>query len=113
MISPVGFERKLNNFISYCDAEDEPPTAFIIAQRLGVGEAELAAMRRGEMGDRLKAAAARLDDYREYYWTRKGLREPKLATFSTFNLKELRGGEDGERIKITVVTEGVGDEAFE
>ena len=111
--SPSILERRIDELISYCDQNDEPPMGFVTRARLGLTEAELDAMRRGDMGEGFKAAVERLDDYREYFWTRKGLRDPKLATFSTFNLKELKGGEDSERIKITVVTEGVGEGAFD
>lgn len=107
-------EERIDRLIDLCDRGNEPPTAYIIRRELGIGEEELEALRDGSRGKRFAEAAKRLDEYRAYFWTKKALNDPKWATFSTFNIKELRGGdEEGRGVTLTVKLDGVGKDAFD
>ena len=114
-ISGAELEKLIDGLIRYCDEENEPPVAFIVRKKLGLGEEELDILRSGEKGKPLREAVLRLDEYRTYFWIKKGLGDPKWATFSTFNIKELRGeGEDGHKTTtLRVVLDGVGSDAFD
>lgn len=109
-------ERRVDRLIAYCDENGEPPTSFVMRKILGMPESDLDALRDGKLGKGVREAVLRLDDYRTYFWTRKGITDSKLATFSTFNLKLLMGadekGETGREVRVNVRMEGVGDDAF-
>lgn len=110
--SAAAFARRVEGFITHCQQTEEPPTDFLLLEHLGLEGDTLTKYRRGEAGERFREAAERLATFREHYWVLKGLREPKLATFSTYHLKELRGEAQDEGLRLTVVTDGVGEEAF-
>ena len=111
-ISGAEMERRVDELIRYCDDSGEPPTSFVMRKILGMPESELEALREGRLGKKVREEVLRLDDYRTYFWTRKGISDSKLATFSTFNLKLLMGGEEDKDIRVNVRMEGVGDDAF-
>lgn len=114
-VSGAELERLIDGLIRYCDEENEPPVAFILRKKLGLGEEELDALRAGKRGKSLREAVKRLDEYRTYFWIKKGLGDPKWATFSSFNIKELRGEGDEGRGSVTlrVILDGVGGDAFD
>lgn len=114
-ISGAELEKRIDGLIDYCDSENEPPVAFIVRKKLGLTERELDKLRNGERGKTLQEAVMRLDEYRTYFWIKKGLGDPKWATFSTFNIKELRGeSEDGRHdVTLKVILDGVGGDAFD
>jgi len=100
--------------IDCCLESGEPPASHVLRRVAGISEEELNEARE-EPG--YAEEVRRLDEFRTYFWLRKGLDDPRLATFASFNLKQPmnggfndKGGNTGVRVKI--VMEGVGDNAF-
>lgn len=105
--------KKIRELIDYCEASGVPPTLYILETKTGITEEELAAMRRGESGEKRKRDALRFINYREHYWIMRGLADSKLATFSANIIKLMRedGEEEGKPV-LRVKFEGEAEEAF-
>jgi hypothetical protein len=117
--TPKTLGKLIDELISYCDENGEPPVAHVVRKIVGVTEEQLDIWRRGDSGAGFSEAVKRLDDYRTYFWLKKGLDDPRWASFSTFNLKQTmnggfsdkREGDNGD-VTITLKMEGVGSDAF-
>lgn len=109
---------KIDELIEYCDENGEPPVSHVVRKIIGVSEDEITRWRSGEDGEAFAGAVRRLDDYRTYFWLKKGLDDPRWASFSTFNLKQsINGGfsdkpADGGEVTVRLRLEGVGADAF-
>ncbi|MBQ4381389.1 MAG: hypothetical protein II794_01465 [Oscillospiraceae bacterium] len=100
-------------FIRTCE-EGEVPADYILERVTGLTEAQWTRLR--TEGNQLqRQAAERVRAYREYYWIRRGVQDPKAAVFSTFNLRRLGEEPDGggEEVTVAVRMDGVGEGAFD
>ncbi len=115
--SAAEYERKIDLFIEHCRNSGDPPTSFVMRQVMGITKKQFDELR--QKGESYERAAEKLDEFRTYFWIKKGLDDPRWATFSTFNLKQADNGgfsdkpegQSGE-VVIRVDMSGVGPEAF-
>ncbi len=122
-LSAEAFDERVQRFIDYCDGLDEPPTALNLRavglssdtveqarafENLSDSERNRLSKRERNKRQRKLDAVHRLDEYRTAFWLRQGLRNPRLASFATFNLRQ-----EPDPLSVSVNLSGVGDDAFD
>lgn len=122
-LSAEAFEERVQRFIDFCDGFDEPPAAFNLRtvglsadaveqarafENLSDAERQKLSKRERDKRQRKLDAVHRLDEYRTAFWLRQGLRNPRLASFATFNLRQ-----EADSQNVFVNLSGVGDDAFD
>lgn len=136
-LDPDRLRDGIRELMATCEETGEPPVAYKLRQVTGIGERELEEIRgyrqltareRNRLTEperrrrtELMEAVERLDEYRTWYWLKRGLDNPRLVTFAMFNLRQPsnggysdgRGGQSAQRAEVVIETEGVGDGAFD
>ncbi len=122
-LSAETFEERVQHFIDYCNELDEPPAAFNLRavglssdaveqarafENLSDSERNKLSKRERDKRQRKLDAVHRLDEFRTAFWLRQGLRNPRLASFATFNLRQ-----EPDSQSVSVNLSGVGDDAFD
>lgn len=121
-------EEAIDRCVAHCLATGEPPVGYVLHKFTDVPEESLGeflehgeAVLRGERhsGSEIMGryrAAKRWEEFKTFYWLERGQKEPKVANFAKFNLKQSGNGGyvekepsgKGGKSEITVRLEGIG-----
>jgi len=127
--TPEEAEARLNQFFEFCEANDEPPDNWTL-RKFGITADDVYSWREytdlpidGDLTARersvnlkkreLAGLVKKLDDFREHFWTRRGMpNNGSATTFAMFALKQGHNGgwsdkQDGRSAEINVNIKGV------
>ncbi len=123
-------EEAIDKCVAHCVETGEPPVGYVLHKFTDVPEERLQeyleygeAVLRGERhnGSEIMGryrAAKRWEEFKTFYWLERGQKEPKVAAFAKFNLKQSGNGGyveketagKGGKNQVVVKVDGIGGE---